>query len=115
MDIDIQEKDRVIIVRPKEKLFGPEALQFKKALDERLAKVSGIPRFLVDFADVTVMGSSGLGALMGVYSAVEAKNGFMAIINVGPHIENLLIRSRLFDEFEHFDSEAEAIEGLTAG
>jgi anti-anti-sigma regulatory factor len=60
------------------------------------------------------MGSSGLGALTGAYVSVEEKGGLVALVNVGTNIQNLMIRSRLVETFEPFDSEDEAIEALNA-
>jgi anti-anti-sigma factor len=114
MAINVRQKDDVVIVKPSGRLFGPAALDFKKVLDAELSKIPEGPKFLIDFADVAMVGSSGLGALMGAHVAIESKGGFMAIANVGTNIENLMIRSRLFDTFEHFESEDEAIEALTA-
>ena len=114
MEIDVYQKDGVTILKPDGNIFGVAALDFKKVLDGQIAKNSKSPKFLIDFAKVTLMGSSGLGALVGGYKAVDSKGGFIAIINVGTNVENLMIRSRLFDTFEHFDSEDEAIEALNA-
>ena len=114
MGIDVRQKEGVVIVKPGGNLYGPAALELKKAFDEQLANISETPLFLVDFADVTMMGSSGLGALVGAYTEIESKGGFIAIMNVDENIENLFIRSRLFDTFEHFNNEEEAIEALTA-
>lgn len=114
MAINVRHKDGVVIFRPSGRIFGPTALELRKTFDAELAKIPEAPKFLIDFTDIEMVGSSGLGALMGAHVAIESKGGFIAIANVGTNIENLMIRSRLFDIFEHFDNEDEAIEALTA-
>ena len=114
MEIDIRHKDGVVIIKPRGKLIGDAAVEFKKIIDEQIARLGDSPRLLFDFADVDMMGSSGLGALMAAHVMVQRQKGFAALINVGQNVQNLMVRSRLLDTFEHFDSEAEAIEALMA-
>ena len=114
MAINIHHREGVIILELSGKIFGPSALELKKTFDEHIARCSGTPKFLLDFADVTVMGSSGLGALTGAHVAVQQGGGLVALANVGTNIQNLIIRSKLIDVFEPFDSQDEAIEALNA-
>ena len=114
MAVNVRHREGVVILELSGKIFGPVALEFKRVFDQQIASCTGTPKFLVDFADVTIMGSSGLGALTGAYLSVEAKGGLVAIMNVGTNIQNLMIRSKLVDQFEPFDSEEEAIEALNA-
>ena len=114
MAVNVRHREGVTILKLDGKIFGPAALEFKKAFDEQIDSCTGTPKFLVDFAGVTIMGSSGLGALTGAYVSVEKKGGLVAIMNVGTNIQNLMIRSKLVEQFEPFDSEDEAIEALNA-
>ena len=114
MAINVRHQENVVILELSGKIFGTAALEFKRVCDEQIASCAGPPKFLVDFANVTIMGSSGLGALTGAYVSVDQKGGLVALINVGTNIQNLMIRSKLVDQFEPFDSEEEAIEALNA-
>ena len=114
MAVNVRHRDDVTILELSGKIFGPAALEFKKTFDRQIASCTGTPKFLVDFANVTIMGSSGLGALTGAYVSVAQKGGLVAIVNVGANIQNLMIRSKLVEQFEPFDSEEEAIEALNA-
>ena len=114
MAVNVRHREGVIILELKGQIFGPAALEFKKAFDKQIASCTGTPKFLIDFADVTIMGSSGLGALTGGYVSVEKQGGLVALVNVGTNIQNLMIRSKLVEQFEPFDSEEEAIEALNA-
>jgi len=114
MAVNVRHRENVVILELSGQIFGPVALEFKRVFDEQIANCTGTPKFLVDFADVTIMGSSGLGALTGAYVSVEKKGGLVALVNVGTNIQNLMIRSKLVEQFEPFDSEEEAIEALNA-
>ena len=114
MAVNVRQREGVIILELSGKIFGPAALEFKKAFDKQIASCTGTPKFLIDFADVTIMGSSGLGALTGGYVSVEKQGGLVALVNIGTNIQNLMIRSKLVEQFEPFESEEEAIEALNA-
>ncbi len=114
MAVNVRQREGVIILELSGKIFGTAALEFKRVFDEQIASCKGAPKFLIDFADVTIMGSSGLGALTGGYISVEQKGGLVALINIGTNIQNLMIRSRLVDQFEPFDNEDQALEALNA-
>ena len=114
MEIDVRHRDGVIIIKPNGRLIGTAAIDFKKRIEEEVAKAPSSPRLLFDLTGVSMMGSSGLGALMAAHVSIERNKGFVATINAGPNIQNLMIRSRLLHTFENFDSEDEAIEALTA-
>ena len=75
MAVNVRHREGVTILKLDGKIFGPAALEFKKAFDEQIDSCTGTPKFLVDFAGVTIMGSSGLGALTGAYVSVEKKGG----------------------------------------
>ena len=114
MAVNVRHREGVIILELNGKIFGTAALEFKRVFEEQIASCTGTPKFLIDFANVTIMGSSGLGALTGGYISVEQKGGLVALINTGTNIQNLMIRSKLVEQFEPFDSEDEAIEALNA-
>ncbi|MBI1924962.1 STAS domain-containing protein [Candidatus Poribacteria bacterium] len=114
MAVDILQRDGVTILKLSGKIIGKSSNELKKVLDEQLANISGTPKLLLDFAEVSMMDSSGLGTLMGTHVSVAHKGGRIAVINVGTNIKNLIVRSRLITTFEHFNGEDEAIASLTA-
>ena len=114
MAVNVRHREGVVILELSGKIFGPAALEFKRVFDEQIASCTGTPKFLVDFAHVTILGSSGLGALTGGYVSIEQRGGLVALMNVGTNIQNLMIRSKLIEQFEPFDSEEKAIEALNA-
>ena len=114
MAIDVIQKDGVIVLKPSGKLIGSAVTDLRRTIDNELPDGSENPRLLIDFGDVSMMDSSGLGTLMGTHVSIAKKGGRIGIINVGTNIKNLIIRSRLISTFEHFDSENEAVTALAS-
>ena len=113
MEINVRHRDDVIILKPGGKIIGAAVSDLRKTIDQQLANVSEAPKLLIDFDDVSMLDSSGLGTLMGTHISIARKGGRIAVINVGNNIKNLIVRSRLISTFEHFHSEDEAIAELT--
>ncbi len=113
MAVDIRQRDDVVILKPKGKVIGRSVRDLSNAINEENAKISDSPKFLFDFADVSMMDSSGLGTLLGAHVSIIQKGGRVAVINVSEkNVKSLIIRSRLISTFEHFDSEDEAVASL---
>ena len=116
MAVNVRQRDDVIIVKPRGKIIGRSVRELSAAINEESTKISGSPKFLFDFADVSMMDSSGLGTLLGAHVSILQKGGRAAIVNVSEkNVKSLIIRSRLISTFEHFDSEDEAITALASG
>lgn len=114
MAIDVIQKDGVIVLKPSGKLIGSAVSELRQTIDNELPSGEENPRLLIDFGDVSMMDSSGLGTLMGTHVSIVKRGGRIGIINVGTNIKNLIVRSRLISTFEHFDSENEAVTALTS-
>ena len=114
MAIDVIQKDGVIVLKPSGKLIGSAVSELRRTIDNELPSGGENPRLLIDFGDVSMMDSSGLGTLMGTHVSIVKRGGRIGIINVGTNIKNLIVRSRLISTFEHFDSENEAVTALTS-
>ena len=114
MAIDVAQKDSVIILKPSGKLIGNAVTELRQTIDKELPNSAENPKLLINFADVSMMDSSGLGTLMGVHVSIAKKGGRIGVINVGTNIKSLIVRSRLISTFEHFDSENEAVSALAS-
>ena len=112
MDVIVEHRDGVIVLKLSGRIVGIAGGELRKVIEEQLQSVSGSPKFLFDFADVSRMDSSGIGTLIGLHVSVARKNGRIGVINVSNTINNLLVIGRLITIFEHFDSEDEAISAL---
>lgn len=110
---DVNYKVGIYTFKPSGRIAGHDSKAFRESIFKALPNNSHRPlKLLFDFHDVKMMDSTGLGALMEVHLAITRKGGRIGVINVGTHINNLLVMSHLISQFEHFDSENEAILAL---
>jgi len=100
-------------LKPSGKVGGRSVSDLRKVILPQI-EASDTPRILINFEQVNRIDSSGLGTLMEAYTAASRKQGRVGVINVGKHIRNLIVLSRVMRLFEHFDSEDAAVAGLSA-
>ena len=90
MLIEIEQKDRMCILRCKGRFVaGPEMEYMQTKLDDikRLACI----RVLVDFQDVTSIGSMGVTFIVGVYTSVARKpGGRFVLAAANPLVQHVL-------------------------
>ncbi len=112
MSITVSEKEGVVIFRLMGKIISPAIKEVSETVAKTLADLATTPRLVFDFKDVTGMDSSGLGALMKVYSDIRPQGGQIAVINVNKHVKNLIVMARLITVFRNFESEDDAVAAL---
>ena len=112
MATTIRQRDKVTILEPSGRIVGAAVSELRKTILPDI-EASDTPRILINFENVSMMDSSGLGALMEARAIASRKQGRIGVINVGKHIKNLIVLSRIVSLFEHFDSEDEAISALS--
>ena len=112
MVIDIYRRNDIIFLKPNGKLIGSASVELRRKIYKYLSDKDEKPKFLFDFADVSLVDSSSLGALMEAHISITKRGGRIAVINVSKHINSLIVRSRLISAFEHFNSENEAVSAL---
>ena len=113
MSTQIRREGDIAIVEPSGKLVGPTALELRRVIAPQI-EMDDEPRILINFENVNMIDSSGLGALMEARAIATRKNGRIGVIHVGKHIKNLVVLSRLVSMFEHYDNEDAAVLGLSA-
>ena len=113
MSTQIRREGGVAIVEPSGRLVGPSVVELREVIVPQI-KTYDEPRILINFENVNMIDSSGLGALMEARAIATRKNGRIGVIHVGKHIKNLIVLSRLVSMFEHYDDEAAAVLGLSA-
>lgn len=112
MSTTIRQKDGIIILEPTGKIIGEAISELQEILIKQIDK-SETPCILINFERVYKMDSAGLGIFIVIYNMVRAKGGRIAIINVGKHIKNLIVQSRLINLFEHFRTEDAAVKAFS--
>ena len=106
-------KDGIPILEPHGKIVGPAVSELRERLALELLDASDAPRFLINFEHVHTIDSSGLGMLVNVYVIAKQMKSRIGVVNIGRHMRNLLVLSRLVNVFEHFENEDAAISALT--
>ena len=112
MSTTIRQKDRIVIIEPTGKIIGEVVPELRKILINHIDK-SKKPYILINLKRVYKMDSAGLGTFIFVYNMVRAKGGRIGIINVGKHIKNLIVQSRLINILEHFSTEDAAVKAFS--
>ena len=112
MAITVSEKESVIIFKLSGRIVSPGIKEISETMEETLAVSPSPPKLVFDFKEVTGMDSSGLGALMKIYSDIHPRGGKIAVINVNKHVKNLIVMARLITIFKSFESEDDAVTAL---
>ena len=109
MAITMSEKEGVIIFKLSGRIITPGVKEVSETIEETLAAHVSPPKLVFDFKKVTGMDSSGLGALMKIYSDIHPRGGKVAVINVNKHVRNLIVMARLITVFKNFENEDDAV------
>ena len=109
MTITVSEKEGVIIFKLSGRIISPGIKEISETMEKVLAVSPSPPKLVFDFKKVTGMDSSGLGALMKIYSDIHPCGGQIAVINVNKHVKNLIVMARLITVFKNFESEDDAV------
>ena len=112
MAITVSEREGVVIFKLNGRMITPGIKEISEAVAETLAESTSPPRLVFDFKEVTGMDSSGLGALMKIYSDIRPRGGQIAVINVNKHVKNLIVMARLITVFKSFENEDDAVAAL---
>jgi anti-sigma B factor antagonist len=105
-------KDGVSILEPPNKIIGAAIPELRQALVKYVDETQR-PSILINFERVSKIDSAGLGVFITAYNMARAKGGRIGIVNVDKHIRNLIVRSRLINIFEHFNTEDAALSALS--
>ena len=100
------------VLQPHGKIVGPAVSQLRDRLALEVLDTA-VPRFLIDFEHVHKIDSSALGMLVNLHVIAGQMNGRIGILNVGRHIRNVLVLTRLMSVFEHFEDEDAAVSAFT--
>jgi anti-sigma B factor antagonist len=90
---------------------GPESENLRSEVKKLLE--DGTKKFVINLKGVPWINSTGLGALMAVYTSVQRSEGALALCHVSDRIQSLFMITKLLTIFDTYPSEKEAIEGLS--
>ena len=113
MTTRIHQQNGISILEFSGKIVGSAVSDLREVLFPKVDDPD-VPCILLNFKDVRMIDSSGLGVLIEAHIVAKRKNGRIGAIHIGKQIKNLIVVHRLVHLFEHFDSEEEAVLALSA-
>lgn len=88
-------------------VLGEETNQLREQVKQVLA--SGAKRIVINLAQVDFIDSSGLGALVGLYSTANAQGAKIRLSNISKRFHELLQITKLLTVFEVYENESAAV------
>ena|ERR1700722_8294920 len=91
-------------------VLGEETSSLREKVNNLVAE--GKKNLVLNMNGVTMIDSSGLGALVAAYTSARAAGATVRLCNLGAHFNQLLQMTRLLTVFEVSDTEAEAVRAM---
>jgi len=110
LKIAIREVDGISVLKIAGRLTLEEVTILEDQTRELLA--AGRNRIVLNLLDVRDLSSSGIGGILSIKKALEAKGGALALSQLSAVAEYVLDLSRLKDIFPSFPSDETAIQGI---
>src|SRR5438552_15655483 len=111
MKIGTREVDGITVIDISGRItFGEGDILLRDTVDNLLAKTQ--TKLLLNLAEVNYIDSSGIGTLVGVYTAVRKQGGELQLLKITNRVRNLLQITKLLTVFVISDNEDEAIRSL---
>ena len=112
MQMSIRQENGVVILEPAGNIIGEAVPELRAALINQI-DVAQTPCILINFEHVHKINSAGLSTFITAYNMTCPKNGRIGIINIGKHIRNIIVQTRLINLFEHYKNEEAALTALS--
>src|SRR5882672_2135026 len=92
-------------------VLGEETVALREKVKSLLG--DGKKNIVLDLKNVTMIDSSGLGALVAAHSSAKSDGAALRLCNLGTRTNELLQMTRLLTVFEVSNSEAEAVKSFS--
>lgn len=111
MEIEIKEKDKILVVKSLEKnLEAVNSRDFKTKLVESINE--GHHAIVINLSKVEFIDSSGLGSLISILKLLASQKGSLAFCEIQEPVKRIFTLTRLNQVFSLFPTEEEAINNL---
>lgn len=108
MRVKTEMKDDIAIVHANGKLMGgPESDALRDEVKRLLE--DGVRKFVINLKGVPWINSTGLGALMSVYTSIQREDGALKLCHVSDRIQSLFMITKLLTIFDTHPSQDEAV------
>jgi anti-sigma B factor antagonist len=112
MDIKKRKSGDVTIFDLKGKLFyGDDIGVLREAINAAIQ--ANEVKILLNFKDLRMLDSSGLGELVRTYTSLKKAGGLVKIVFLTSRVKELLFISKLITVFETFEDEGAALDSFT--
>lgn len=111
MKVKTRMEGDVAIISVSGKLMGgPESDALRNEIKNLID--DGSKKFVVNLKGVPWINSTGLGALMAVYTSIQRSEGVLKLCHVSDRIQSLFMITKLLTIFDTYPTESEAIESF---
>jgi anti-sigma B factor antagonist len=112
LKITNREMDDVVVLALDGRIvLGEETVALREKVKGLLGE--GKKKVVLDLKNVTMIDSSGLGALVAAHSSAKSSGATLRLCNLGSRTNELLQVTRLLTVFEVSDSETEAVRAMS--
>ncbi len=88
-------------------ILGQETNDLRESIKGLLA--NGTTKIVINLANVDFIDSSGLGAMVGLYSTANARGAKVKLASITKRFHELLMITKLLTVFDVYDNEAAAV------
>jgi len=92
-------------------VLGDESIALRDAVKGLLA--DGKKKIVLNANNITMIDSSGLGILVGLYSSAKSAGGAVRLCQLGTKFREVLQITKLITLFDVYNSEAEAVKSFS--
>jgi anti-anti-sigma factor len=108
MEISLRTVGDVIVFDLKGNVtLGAGEQKMREAIDEQIA--SGHKKLLLNMANVAVLDSSGIGAIIKSFTTAKREGGKLKLVNLSPLARQMLSITGLLSVLEVYDDESSAL------
>lgn len=112
LKITSREVDGVVVLALDGRIvLGEETIALRDKVKSLLGE--GKKKIVLDLKNVTMIDSSGLGAMVTAHSSAKSAGATLRLCNLGTRTNELLQMTRLLTVFEVSNSEAEAVSAMS--
>ena len=110
MDISVRYQQENVILKVSGSILGEDRLQLSDKIQELVD--SGGKNIVLNFQDVDLMDSVGLGMLVALRASLMRREVRLLLSNVDRSVKSLLLITKLNNVFDLYDTEDEALADL---
>ncbi len=108
MQLEFNINNEILIVTLRGELDHNSAEQMRIKIDDKIESLS-IRKIILNFAGVSFMDSSGIGAVIGRYKKIKLREGKLVVTNVNKNVNKIFEMSGLYKIIKRYNTVDEAV------